>query len=157
MCVCIIHTHTHSTRASQVTLVVKNPPARRRKRHGFNPWVGRIPCRRAWKTTLVFLPGESCEQRSQVGEVHKVTQNSTAQHMLNRWIQLELNWAPLVAQTVKNLQAMQDTQVQSLGWKVPLEKRMATHSSILAWRIPWTEEPSIITIFPNLNSKEKDP
>ena len=46
-----------------------------------------------------------------------------------------------MAQTVKNLPAMQDTQVQSLGWEDPLEKGMATHSSILAWRIPWTEEP----------------
>ena len=42
---------------------------------------------------------------------------------------------------VKNLPAMQDTWVQSLGWKEPLEKEMATHSSILAWRIPWTEKP----------------
>ena len=42
---------------------------------------------------------------------------------------------------VKNLPAMQETQVQSLDWKDPLEKRMATHSSILPWRIPWTEEP----------------
>ena len=50
-------------------------------------------------------------------------------------------WASLVAQMVKNLPAMQDTQVRSLGWEVPLEKGMATHSSILAWRIPWTEEP----------------
>ena len=41
---------------------------------------------------------------------------------------------------VKNLPAMQETRVQSLGWEVPLEKEMATHSSILAWRIPWTEE-----------------
>ena len=49
--------------------------------------------------------------------------------------------ASLVAQTVKNLPAMQGTQVQSLGWKVSLEKRMATYSSILAWRIPWAEEP----------------
>jgi len=47
----------------------------------------------------------------------------------------------LVVQTVKNLPAMQDTQVLSLGWEDPLEKTMATHSSILAWRIPWTEEP----------------
>jgi len=46
-----------------------------------------------------------------------------------------------VAQTVKNLPAMQETQVQSLDRKDPLEKEMATHSSILAWRIPWTEEP----------------
>ena len=42
---------------------------------------------------------------------------------------------------VKNLPAMQETWVQSLGWEDPLEKGMATHCSILAWRIPWTEEP----------------
>ena len=42
---------------------------------------------------------------------------------------------------VKNLPAMQETQVQSLGWEDPLEKGTATHSSILAWRIPWTEKP----------------
>ena len=42
---------------------------------------------------------------------------------------------------VKNLPAMQETQVQSLGWEGPLEKGMATHSNILAWRILWTEEP----------------
>ena len=47
----------------------------------------------------------------------------------------------LVAQMLKNLPAMQETQVHSLGWEDPLEKGMATHSSILAWRIPWTEEP----------------
>ena len=47
----------------------------------------------------------------------------------------------MVAQTVKNPPAMQETWVQSLGWKDPLEKEMATHSSILAWEIPWTEEP----------------
>ena len=54
---------------------------------------------------------------------------------------LSLAWASLVAQTVKNLPAMQKTRVQSLGWEDPLEKGMATHSSILVWRIPWTEEP----------------
>ena len=47
----------------------------------------------------------------------------------------------MVAQTVKHLPAMPETWVQSLGWDDPLEKEMATHSSILAWRIPWTEEP----------------
>ena len=46
-----------------------------------------------------------------------------------------------MAQTVKNLPAMQDTWVQSLGQEDPLEKGMANHSSTLAWRIPWTEEP----------------
>ena len=46
-----------------------------------------------------------------------------------------------VAQMVKNLPAMQETQFRSLGWEDPLEKEMAPHSSILAWEIPWTEEP----------------
>ena len=50
-------------------------------------------------------------------------------------------WAFLVAQTVKNLPAVQETGIQSLGWEDLLEKGMATHSSILAWRIPWTKEP----------------
>ena len=49
--------------------------------------------------------------------------------------------ASLVAQMVKNLPAMQETQVQSLGWEDPLEKEMATHSRTLAWKIPWMEEP----------------
>ena len=49
--------------------------------------------------------------------------------------------ASLVAQLVKNLPAVQETWIQSLGWEDPLEKEMATHSSILAWRIPWMEEP----------------
>ena len=47
----------------------------------------------------------------------------------------------MVAQTVNNLPAMQETQVQSLGWEDPLKKEMATHSSILAWEIPQREEP----------------
>ena len=46
-----------------------------------------------------------------------------------------------MAQLVKNLPAMQETWVQSLGWEDPLEKGKATHSTILAWRMPWTEEP----------------
>ena len=49
--------------------------------------------------------------------------------------------ASLVTQTVKHLPAMWETSVQSLGWADPLEKEMATHSSIPAWRIPWMEEP----------------
>ena len=51
------------------------------------------------------------------------------------------NWASLVAQTVESLPAMEETWVQSLGREDPLEEGMATHSSILAWSIPWTEEP----------------
>ena len=49
--------------------------------------------------------------------------------------------ASLVAQVIKRLPALQETQVRSLGREDPLEKAMATHSSILAWRIPWMEEP----------------
>ena len=54
---------------------------------------------------------------------------------------LNQNWASLVVQTVKNLPAMWETWVQSLSWEDPLQEGLATHSSILAWRIPWTEEP----------------
>ena len=51
---------------------------------------------------------------------------------------LQYSWAFLVAQLVKNLPAMWETWVRSLGWEDPQEKGKATHSSILAWRIPWT-------------------
>ena len=51
---------------------------------------------------------------------------------------MDIRWASLVAQTVKNPPAMQETWVLSLGWEDPLEKGKATHISILAWRIPWT-------------------
>ena len=51
---------------------------------------------------------------------------------------LQHSWASLVAQLVKNPPAMRETWIQSLGWKDPPEKGKATHSSILAWRIPWT-------------------
>ena len=51
---------------------------------------------------------------------------------------LQYSWASLVAQLVKNLPAMQETWVRSLHWEDPLEKGKATHSSILAWRIPWS-------------------
>ena len=61
--------------------------------------------------------------------------------------------ASLVAQSVKNLPAMQDTWVRFLGREDPLEKEMATHSSILAWRIPWTEEPGRLQ---SVGSQESD-
>ena len=51
---------------------------------------------------------------------------------------LQYSWASIVAQLVKNLPAMWETWIRSLGWEDPLEKGKATHSSILAWRIPWT-------------------
>ena len=51
-------------------------------------------------------------------------------------------WASLVALAVKNLPAVKETWFRSQGWEDPLEKGMATHSSILTWKIPWTEEPA---------------
>ena len=57
---------------------------------------------------------------------------------------LQYSWASLVAQMVKKLPAIQETWVRSLGWEDPLEEGMATHSSILAWRVLWTEEPMTI-------------
>ena len=51
---------------------------------------------------------------------------------------LQYSWVSIVAQLVKNLPAVQETWVRSLGWEDPLEKGKATHYSILAWRIPWT-------------------
>ena len=61
--------------------------------------------------------------------------------MGKRLTYLKINKINLVAQLVKNLPAVQETQVSFLGWEDPLEKEMAIHSSIPAWRIPWTEEP----------------
>ena len=65
--------------------------------------------------------------------VHGVTESE-----MTEWLSLSSLWASLVAQLVKNPPAMQDTWVWSMGWEDPLEKRKATHSSILASRIPWT-------------------
>ena len=67
-------------------------------------------------------------------------------------IQIELQ-NRLVAQSVKNLLEIQETGVQSLGREDPLEEEMAIHSSILAWRIPWTEEPARLQ---SLGSQELD-
>ena len=67
---------------------------------------------------------------------------------MDNWHFLKLNlvwvhhfWTSLAAQTVKHLPIMRETWIQSLGWGLELEKEMATHSSILTWKIPWTEEP----------------
>ena len=66
--------------------------------------------------------------------------NSRVQATFN-CVLLPVLWASLVAQVVKNLHAMWETQVRFLGQEDLLKKEMATHSSILAWKIPWTEEP----------------
>ena len=133
------------------------------RRPGFDPWVGKIPWRKKWQPTPVSLPGKSHGQRSlegcspwgrkESGTTEWLTLTLTYMFI---WTALVLTFsfilhhftnhvflkgASLVAQTVKNLPANQDTRIWSLGWEDPLEKEMTTHSSILAWRIPWTEEP----------------
>ena len=57
---------------------------------------------------------------------------------------LQYSWISLVAQTVKNLPVMRETWIRSLSWEDPLEMDMTTYSNIVAWRIPWTEEPGML-------------
>ena len=86
--------------------------------------------RRKWQPTPVFLPGESKEQGSLVGcSLWGRTESDTTEDRT------------LAAQMVKLLPVIRETRVQPLGQEDPLEKEMATHSGILAWKIPWTEEP----------------
>ena len=72
-------------------------------------------------------------------EVHGVAESDVTE-LLN-WTEQKLSWVSLVAQMVKSLPAMKETWIRSLAWKDPLEKKMANHSSVLAWKIPWTENP----------------
>ena len=92
-----------------------------------------------WLPTLVLLPGEFCGQRSLLGSPWGHKESDTTERLTHtlRLVTLAL----LVAQTVKNLPTVRETQVQSLRWEDPLEKKMTTHSSILIWEIPRTEEP----------------
>ena len=125
-------------------------------------WVGKISWRRKWQSTPVLLPGKSHGQRSLVGyslwgckesdtteRLHFLgTENTSAKVFIIFWRlvqhrdQLDLKimkqylWTSLMAQSVKNPCAMQETQVQSLCQEDSLEKEMATHSSILAWETP---------------------
>ena len=117
---------------------------RRHKRHGFDPWVGRILWRRAWQPTPVFLPGESHGRRNLAGYSpwgHKEldTMKQLGAHTYTQ-MQVKERGFP-GGSVVKNPPAKQEVQVRSLGQEDPLEKEMATHSSLLAWKMPWTEEP----------------
>ena len=109
-------------RASQVAVVVKNSPAMQEtKGRGFHPWIRKIPWMRKWQLTPVFLPGESHGQRSLVG--------------YGPW------GAPQMG-VPRRLSGKESTcWFWSLGRKDSLEKDMATHSSVLARKIPWIVEP----------------
>ena len=93
----------------------------------------------AWRIPWTEEPGglQSMESQSDMTEwLSTVHSTSHLKHFF--WM---LNGASLVAQIVKRLPAVRETRVRFLGWEDPLEKEMATHSSTLAWKIPWTEEP----------------
>jgi len=92
---------------------------------------------------ILFLPHFLCLQRKHLPLEYE--QNWLELTLLNSYYVILFNdnhptRASFIAQSVKNLSAMQETWVRFLGQEDPLEKKMATHSSILAWRIPWTEE-----------------
>ena len=84
----------------------------------------------------------SFQMSSKVNQLYTHTHTHTHTHIyiyIHCFFRFFTHWASLVAQMINNLPAMQETGLQSLGWEDPLEKGMATQSSILAWRIPWTD------------------
>ena len=105
--------------------------------------IGFLASRKAWFLTLLALANDFPE--SSVGKESTCNARdpgsipglgrSTGEGI---GYPFQYSWASLMVQLVKNLSAMQETWVQSLGWEDPLENVKATHSSILAWRIPWT-------------------
>ena len=123
--------------ASQVALVVKESACNARDLG----WSldQEDPLEKETATTPVFLPGELHRQRRLVSYSPWGHKESDMTEKLTLSLS-NTNWASLVTQMVKNQPAMQETWVWSLGREDPLEKGMVTHSSILAWRIPWTEE-----------------
>ena len=94
-----------------------------------------------WLNGHVFgwTPGVVMDREAWCSMIHGVAKSRT---WLSDWTELTLEMCSFLGGlVVKNLPAMQETPVWSLGWEDPLEKEKATHSSILAWEIPWTEEP----------------
>ena len=134
-------TDFHSPWASLVAQMVKkiNKICLQCKRPQFNSWVGKIQWRRDRLPTPVFLGfhGSSAGKESayNAGDLGLIPGlgRSPGEGI---GYSLQYSWSFLVAQLVKNTPAMWETWVPSLGWEGPLEKGMATHSSILAWRIP---------------------
>ena len=102
------------------------------RRPGFNPWVGKISWRREWLPTPVFLPGELHAQRSLLGY-------SSWNHKESDTTEIQIALFAFPRGSVGKESAC-NAGDPGLGGEDPLEKGMATHSSILAWRIPWTEE-----------------
>ena len=111
------------------------------RRLQFNSWVGKIPWRRDRLPTPIFLgfPHGSAGKESacNVGDPSLIPGSGRSAGG-GIGYPLQYSWASLMVQLGKNLPSMWETWVQSLGWEDILEKGIAAHSSILAWRIPWT-------------------
>ena len=90
---------------------------------------------------MVLIPSLVVSRRYPARENRTVPVSQLKPRHSSDWDQLRSPGVSLVAQTVKNLPAVQETQVPSLSQEDPLEKQMATHFNILVWRIPWIEEP----------------
>ena len=119
--------------------------SKRHKRHGFNPWVRKIPWRRAWQPILVFFPGESHGQRSLAGYSpwgrKELDTTEATQHASTH---TKRGMGSPGGSAIKNPPATQEMWFTHWVGKIlvlPLEKKTATHSSILDWEIPWTEKP----------------
>ena len=114
------------------------------RRPWFDSWIRKVCCSRDRLPTPVFL-GFPCgsagkESACNAGDPGSIpgSRRSPGEGI---GYPFQCSWASLVVQLVKNVPSMQETRIRPLGWEDPLEKGMAPHSSILAWRIPWTEEP----------------
>ena len=122
---------------------------RRLRRHGFDPWVRKIPWRRAQQPTPVFLPGESHGQKIQAGYSPRHNWSDLAQHTAHIHIHAFFyiyvffhiyhhHYSPVMMMRRKT--KSEKGWVGCVYWDCPLEKEMATHSSILACSVPWREE-----------------
>ena len=111
------------------------------RRPGFDPWVGKIPWRRKWQPMPVFLPGESHGRRSLVGSSlwgHKELDTTERLHFTS----LQSNTSRIGRESFHfALASTEDYHLTKIAANLTGEKAMAPHSSTLAWKIPWAEEP----------------
>ena len=119
---------------------------RRHKRYSFDPWVGKITWRRAWQPLQYSCLENPMDRGVWQAIVHSIKRvqhdwsDLAHTHQVYILVILIFDNDNEIAQTVNRLSTMRETWVRSLGWEDPLEKEMATHSSTLAFKIPWTEE-----------------
>ena len=109
-------------------------------RHGKNSYFLLVCCQLSHISTAVSRESEVFQPFTVPSSSLGTVQEETRVSLYSLPLLAELQ-SSLVAQRINHLPAMRETQVRSLGWEDPLEKEMATHSSILVWRSPWTEEP----------------